>query len=224
MVTGGGRRRDGNRDARHYPSLAFREKKRVPPVTGGPAVDSTRRRTALHEAAHAVVGHALGDRVRLVVAASGHGFVEFYPRTDLSPFEAAVRGCVSFLAGEAGERLAPVSGYVEPVDDDAIAAATDAALAALTDDDRTIARLALAATTDPSARDDAAKAEAAAREVAGEEGPLLVRFAHATATRLVWGRAPAVLALAAELGSRPSLEGAAVESIIEAALAGQKET
>lgn len=70
----------------------------------------------LHEAAHAVVGHLLGYRVRMVVVRRGAtllGFTEHHERTDRSPLEAAADGVTIRFAGRIGELLVPSTGYAE---------------------------------------------------------------------------------------------------------------
>jgi hypothetical protein len=177
-----------------------------------------RHRVCLHEAGHAVVGHVLGHRVRLVVAAKGarmSGFCEHYQRTDLSPLEAAVDDLTIIAAGEVGELLVPVTGYLEPVDDDD-PSRVETALATIIPDDAGFVRHVL--NDDRESGGDAARLEEIARDfaasAAGMEAALLKAWTRERAARLVWSNALAIAALAAELMVRPVLDGPAAEAIM----------
>jgi hypothetical protein len=188
-----------------------------------PAMTTARRRTAIHEAAHAVVGYALGWRIRTVVATPGGGrlgFCEHHRREDLSPMALAVDDVTIIAAGWIGEMLEPMSGYFAPVDDDeaAIARAVDEALEALPPDDGGFV-FAMLTDTGPNVGTDETRQEAialavVAEESAVEERALFLAFCRARATRFVCAHVPAILALAEELLRRPILDGPAAEAII----------
>jgi len=151
------------------------------------------------------------------------GFCEHYPRTDLSPMALAFDDVTIPAAGAIGELLVPMSGFLEPVDDDEAARrVADEALGALPPDDGSFVYAVLTDTRAKAHPSDVARAARIAGQAAREERHLFLAFGSSRADRLVWANPDLILALAAELARHPILAGSPVETVIEAALTGRK--
>ena len=182
-----------------------------------------RRRVALHELAHGLTGRALGHHVRTIVTVPGVGklgWCDHYPRTDLSPFEAALDHATILLAGEMGEWLVPAAvsvGRVVVVDDDRAAAVTTfvEALHLLSDREEAQSIYAMQ-TSGGDGLADHAKAEREAETVAYEEHALLFGYCTARARRIVGEQASLIVALLPDIVSRPVVTGDELEALIQA--------
>jgi ATP-dependent Zn protease len=183
--------------------------------------DRLRTSAEVHEAAHAVVGWAQGQRIRVVVVrpkAEGlAGFVQFEPLAGVSPLEADI---IDLTTTEAG-RLAQDMVFPQPVrptDEAGYVALTERWTQVLPDQEvREHVQYALSDANDGESFDDEAAIAAIVAKHANDEAIWLMALCRARAVRLINEHRDAILALVAELSRRPILGGPPAEAIIEAA-------
>lgn len=183
-----------------------------------------RHTTARHELAHALVGRAVGQTIRLVVTTPERAFTEHDPPDQPDSLDTIADDIVTLLAGNyatlaLGDRT---GGYAEPPDD--CEAATTAALDRLPADDAGFLRYVLSSEGSRYIS-DGAKVDALAlraTEYADERGAFIA-YCSARAWRLVTTLLPTIDALVPLALAHPVLTGDELEAGI-AALAGQEGT
>lgn len=184
--------------------------------------DAERQRVALHELSHALVGRALGWRVRTIVTVPGVGklgWCDHHERDDLSAFEAALDRTTILLAGEIGEFLVPTVvplGYIEPIDDDlAVAERTFVEALDLLADRGEAASIYAMQSNGGDGLTDSDRAEQKAALVGGEERHWLYGYCSARARRIVGEQAALIVALLPAIVRGPLVTGGELEALIQ---------